>query len=360
MKEKNIQAFFYASLAILLLVMGFNAFTSMELTSNLDAKISEAGKATEPPVIELTVIGSSCAECFDVSTIVDGVKGLDVTISKETILENGSEQAKLLINQHSLERLPAIIIEGETQKINLGDFRESANALVFDSVPAPYEDALTGEIMGRVTTIILEDNNCSLCNDLSIITENLKQSNILIADEKKVDYLSDEGKELISRHQITKVPVVLISDDLDAYPELSQGLQQSGLEAINGFYIIESNAPYVEIETGTTRGLVDAIFLDDENCEECYDVMIHKIILARMGVSLQSEETVDVNSARGQELISDLNITKIPTVILNGDVPAYPDFEKLWLADVGTKENESYVFRELEVLGPEIKFVELT
>lgn len=358
MMQTNLQKVFYGIMIVLIAILMFNLFTTMQLTSDLNAQITEANKPIELPKIQLTIINTSCTECTQISDVVELIKSLDIEITNETILENTSEQSAELIGSYGLKQLPAIIIEGEISKINLADFRESNNALIYDSAPAPYENPVTGEIIGRIKVIIIEDVNCSVCSDISFLIDNLKQNRVFIADEENIDYNTPKGQELIIQKQITKLPALLISENISAYPRIHQGLTQANFEVSDGFYVIETSIPYVEIETGKIRGIVDVIYLQDSNCSECYDVMIHKQILASMNVKINSEETVEINSVRGQELIADFNITKIPTIILQGDVEAYPQVEQLWLEQLGTKEEKGYVFRNLEALG-DVQFIEL-
>jgi hypothetical protein len=360
MTEKNSHLFIYGGMAVLLAVMAFNALTIPQILKDFTVKVKEAKQRTALPEIELTIISSSCKECSSVSGIVSSVKALDINIVKETVLESGSDAAKALIKEYKIKRLPAVVLKGETSKLELQEFRQQNNALLFDSVQAPYEEASSGKIIGRVSAIIVEDKSCSVCRDFTLLLENFKQSQVFIAEEKIIDYKTREGQSIVSQNNISKIPALLLSDDADAYPEILQGLRQLGLTPKNGFYVIESSAPYIEPNTGKLRGVVDVTYLKDETCLECYDVMMHKQILERLGIALGKEETIEASSSRGQELIQKYKIDKVPTIILQGDFEVYTQVEGLWLQQLGTKEEDgSYVFRELTALGKDTKFKEL-
>ena len=360
MGHVNPSTFIYAAMAILLVVIAFNTLTISQLEGDFAASIEEIKAGTVPPKIELITINSSCTECSTVLDVIAGLKTLNMEIVGEIELSAGSPEAKALIGEMGIERLPAVVLRGETSELQIGGFRQEKDALVYDSIRAPYEGALSGEIVGKVTAIILVDENCSACVDLALAVEGLRQNGVLIGEERRVDYRTDEGQSLIIQNKVEMVPVLLLSDDIEAYPEIYQNVAQVAFGPENGFYMVESAPPYVDVESGETRGLVTVIYLNDEECNDCYDVMLHQQILTSFGIFLENEETIDISSQRGKVLIREYSVNRVPTVVLKGDVEAYEDFEKFWLEQLGTKEGDgSYVFRELEAMGADIKFREL-
>src|SRR3989338_4302296 len=56
------------------------------------------------------------------------------------------------------------------------------------------------------------------------------------------------------------------------------------------------------------------------DCLDCFD--IEKVLsdLKSKNVNLKKEETVTFSSERGKELVSQLGITKLPTLIVSGEV----------------------------------------
>jgi hypothetical protein len=154
---------------------------------------------------------------------------------------------------------------------------------------------------------------------------------------------------------IEKLPALLLSDDIEAYPDIAQSMDQAGLKK-QDYYIIESQAPYVEAESGKIRGTVDLILLDDSSCSECDDVEIHKSILARLGLAIGEEETIDTSSEQGKQLISQYNLESVPTIILTGDLEVYENLDNVW-PQVGTVEDDgAYVFREITAMGQSIVY----
>ena len=341
-----------AGIFILLSLVIFNSVYVFGLNDPLSVKINEAKIAFEPAILDLIVIESSCSECFDVSPFLVSIREGNVEIVSETSLNSGSLEAKELIDKYNILKLPTIILKGEIDKTSLQNFKLVDDALVLDDIAPPYVDAYSLEVVGIVSVIILEDTSCTVCPDFDVTISNLKQSGIFIKEENVVEYSTAEGSALIATYGISKVPALLLSEDISEYEGMAQGLQQSGLQLNEGYYVLESSAPYIETETGNLRGLVSLIMLDDSSCEECYDVGIHKQILsANLGLKITEEETVDIGSSAGEELIAKYNLEKIPTAIISGDLEAYPGFDQIW-GNVGTiEEDGSYVFRQLELLG---------
>tara|TARA_Y100000034_G_scaffold130250_1_gene188211 strand:- start:1591 stop:2727 length:1137 start_codon:yes stop_codon:yes gene_type:complete len=330
----------------------FNSFYVFGLGDPLNVKINEIKESAEPAILNLIAIESSCSECFDISPLLSLVKSSNVKIASEVSFSSESLEAKDLIDKYNILRLPTIILQGEVGKTSIQNFKLIEDTLVFEGVTPPYVDASSLEVVGDVSAIMVEDPSCELCSNFDVVITGLKQSGIFIKDEKKVEYSTIEGSELIASYNLSKVPALLLSDDINVYEGLAQSLQQSGLQPVNGYYVIEGSAPYVEIETGNLRGLVNLIMLEDNTCTECYDVGLHRQILSNnLGLEILEEEIIDIGSSIGEELISKYTIEKIPTAIVSGDLEAYPNFDQIW-ASVGTiEEDGSYVFRQLELLG---------
>lgn len=339
-------------IAVLLGLGVFNSFYVFGLGDPLNLKIDEANEVSAPAILELTIIESSCQECFNSDSVLAYIQSNNVELTSENSLSADSLEAKELIIKYNILRLPAIILHGEIDKASLQGFELIDDSLIFSGVTPPYVDANTLAVVGIVSAIVIEDSSCEVCSGFDIILANLRQSGIFIQDEDIVEYSTQEGTELITQYNLSKVPALLLSDEINLYEGISQSLQQSGLQVINGYYVIESVAPYVEPETGNIRGLVNLIMLDDMACEDCYDVEIHKQILGKnLGLEITEEEIVDSSSSRGEEIISKYSITQIPTAIISGDLAAYLNFDQIW-ENLGTiEEDGSYVFRQLNLLG---------
>src|SRR5665811_2194818 len=80
--------------------------------------------------------------------------------------------------------------------------------------------------------------------------------------------------------------------------------------------------------------------------DRCYDVANHEIILRQFGVPTQDQQVINSQLSDGKELIAKYKIKLVPTIILTGDVGAYPSLINVW-SQVGTiEEDGAYIFRE--------------
>ena len=70
-------------------------------------------------------------------------------------------------------------------------------------------------------------------------------------------------------------------------------------------------------------------------------------ILARFGIVLSGEKTVDIADNEGKALLEKYAITSVPTIILSAEAKAYSSLAKVW-SQVGTiEEDDSFIFRKM-------------
>ena len=358
MNKNSLHTFLTIGIYVLLAILLFNSFYVFSIGNSLNAKIEEAKELARPAKIEIIKIESSCKDCFNADDIIKVLKESNLEIVSENFVPRTSKKAAELIGQYGIEKLPAIILKGEIDKPTIQNFKKIGDALVFDAVLPPYESAATEKIMGKVSSIVISDKSCKVCIDFSLTPQNLKQSGVFIDKEEKLDFSETKAKELADKFAVKKLPAVLLSDDIDAYPEIAQSIAQAGSKK-NGYYIIESQAPYVELASGKIRGLAKLTLLNDSSCSNCYDVGIHKSIIGRFGIAIDKENEIDIKSAEGKQLISKYNIKNVPTIVLTGDLGVYENFNNVW-KQVGTVETDgTYIFREISAMGPGIVYKDI-
>ncbi len=357
--SSNLHRLLIPGIFILVAILIFNSFYVLSIEKSLNAKIEEARELSRPAKIEIIKLESSCKECFDADAVISTLKQPGLEITGEKSLSSNSQDALKLIKKYGIEKLPNIVLTGEINKTTIQDFKQVNDALIFDAVLPPYEDAATKKIIGKVSGTIIKDASCKVCTDYNLAVQSLKQNGVFFGKEEEIDSTGAEAKELIGKFAIKKLPVLLLSNDIDAYPEISQSLIQ--LKSKDGtYYVIESQAPYVEAESGKLRGWAKLILLNDSSCSECYNVEIHKSVLARFGIAIEDEMQIDVNSAEGKQLIKKYGIKNVPTIVLTGDLKIYEGFNNVW-KQVGTTETDgAYVFREISAMGTGMVYKDLS
>jgi len=357
--EKKYPQIFIVLSIILILIVTFNIIQTIPLGSMINGKIVEAKEAATPAKIQLiTINNQKCADCVDISLIVDSLKKSNVNITEEKELEFNSQITKEIIDKYNIESVPTIIISGEIDKLNIKDMEKIDNVLIFSKLNPPYTETKTGKTIGLVYTTLIKDSSCTACRDLSSIPDTLTQSGVVVKEEKMLEKSDTKAQEWIKKLNIQKLPVFLISDDIEVYPFVEK-MKQAKIPKKNGYYIFESLAPYAEVNTGKIRGLVDLTMISDTKCTSCYDVNIHKQIFSQIGFAILNEKIVDINSVEGVKLKNKYLLEKVPTVILTGDLNAYTDFEQLW-QQVGTIEDDgTYILRNVGNLGEGIIYHDL-
>lgn len=197
-----------------------------------------------------------------------------------------------------------------------------------------------------IDIVVLQESSCQDCFNLSPLIDIIKKENVKVNSEKTVEITSSEGVELISKYSITKAPTLVISGEIEKDARLKAMWPQLGEIKDDTFILRQVGAPYVLISSGDVKGRIKWAMLTDTSCSECYDVTIHEQILRRFGMPTQNQQVISSQLSDGKELIAKYKIKLLPTIILTGDVEAYPSLIKIW-PQVGTiEEDGAYVFRE--------------
>ena len=165
--------------------------------------------------------------------------------------------------------------------------------------------------------------------------------------------LTAYAKELARKFAINKTPVLIVTENVRQYPQVSQLWERIPLTEKEGLLIIDPLLPpYKDLTNNSIRGLVNAIFLNDTSCNDCYDVVgTNKQLLEGGGVVLAAEKVVDISSKEGKDLITKYNITKVPAGLLSPEMSEYITIAQVW-SQLGTIEKDGwFVERNVDLLG---------
>ncbi len=346
----------------LIAIFVVNMFAIFSISSKFQERKKEGEESARPARIELTTISlSECQDCFDVSKFVEDIKKQAVNISSEKIVDADSPEGQALIAQHNIEKLPTVIAKDEVNKSNVASFfskwQASGSDAVYSAQPPPYYDVSKSRVVGRVSLTTLTARSCTQCQKIDPVINSFKQAGVKFVDEKAVEYDSSEGSAIIRKYNIQQIPAAVISDEIDAYPGMTQiFVQLNATKRENSYAIHVARPPYTDAKTGNITGLVDMIYLVDDSCATCYNVSQHRIIVTQaFGIVLDEEKTLDISSTEGNALISKYKIEKVPTMLLSPDVDAYPALKPVWIdprQGVGPIESDGwYVFRATEFMG---------
>jgi len=179
--------------------------------------------------LKVTIITKKdCTDCFDVNLLLDALKQNNAKITKQTTEYLGDKDAQKLIDKYKITKVPTVLISGDLDKNptlqnlwkNLGEVIDKV--FVFRQVIPPYIDVASGQLKGKITVTYLTDQSCKTCYDVKLHEVALKNLGIEAKDTKTVDISSAEGKDLVSKYKIDKVPTILLSGEVVEYQQLVQ------------------------------------------------------------------------------------------------------------------------------------------
>ena len=178
---------------------------------------------------------SSCVECPSLSSVEKEFETLGIKKESYEILSSSSEKGKELIKDNNIKSFNNLLIGKEIEeywwifpslknKLTEGkDYYSFTQPLMY-----PYKDAVTGEIKGKVEAKYITANDCQDCFNVSVLKEIFQKVGIYISKENYIDYSSNEGKEIVSKYNITTVPTVILSKEISDYNSLKRVLEQIG------------------------------------------------------------------------------------------------------------------------------------
>jgi len=240
---------------------------------------------------------------------------------------------------------------------------------VYSASPSETEDADqwvaegTEVLSPNATAIILKHENCVECSSAENIVNGIKQDEneigTRIVEVRTVYDSSEEGRNMITRYNITKLPAIVLQKEGQWDSRmLSIWFSEMG-DVTDDSSLVYRNvvAPYYDTTTDSVRGIIDIIYITDAECAECYNVTLFvsdMVTVFRLYTGGVSE--YDVSSVEGSAIVSKYNITMVPTFLVSEDASLYPGFEEFWFRYESTEgEDGWYVFRDVDKI--EVEYV---
>jgi hypothetical protein len=205
----------------------------------------------------------------------------------QRVLIYPNDDARALVEKYNITRLPVVIFSKEVaehpnlldiyyrcdvDKTADGSLTLQADPLSFiqdtgcrlenasdDSIlvhpDPPYFDIRTGTVGPAVTIIELSDKDCARCYNAAIHAQNLSDFFLWTYNmTRSIDIDSDEGRQLITKYNITTIPTVLLRGDYAQYPLFREAWRGLGIIAPDGTAIFMSNdrlgLPYKDLRSG--------------------------------------------------------------------------------------------------------------
>ncbi|MFC1768854.1 hypothetical protein ACFLZX_03750 [Nanoarchaeota archaeon] len=201
----------------------------------------------------------------------------------------------------------------------------------------------------EINIILIENEDCKECTKFDEAIDMMKQSGVAIDKINKYEFDSEDGKKIIEKYYIEIIPTIILSEGIKNHQEIIGVWDEIGSIEDDGNYILRAVAPpFVNLTSDKKEGIVTVTYIDDLNCEECFEVdLLRKSIKEGFLIYIGEELTLDIKSDEAEELIEKYEIENIPTFILSKEAMVYKSITEIW-DDVGSIEDDgSLVLREL-------------
>lgn len=338
---------------------------------NLSVEINSSQLQNQTPPkkspVNLTLIVAPCEECNYGEIAIEQTKTIlsnssNLSLGSVKTLAYPSTEANALIAKYNITELPVLIVTGNSSadaslvsiwKTNAGT-QESDGSLVSRYLYPPFYDLEKGRPAGFVSAIIIEAN-CTICSNANNFTAPLESElfGVVFTNKTVLSETDPLAQNLIEKYSIEKLPAVLFNEDIFVYPVGKQFLSFGTVE--DGWFILRDVwPPYIELPSHKIRGQVEAIYISNSSCSDCFDVTeLNRYIIESTGLKVNTETSYELNSTEASSLISKYNLTKIPALLYSPEAAVYPSFEEIWAYENNTVEDGWFVFRAYEFVdGP--------
>ncbi|VVC04318.1 Uncharacterised protein [Candidatus Bilamarchaeum dharawalense] len=321
---------------------------------------------TKMPVV-LVVINAPCAECNFGDIGVEQTKTIisnstKIYLSSVQNISYPSEDANMIISEYNITELPSLVVIGDSAADPdfVALWNKSAGSVEPDGTLVsrypypPFYNITAAKPMGLIKGIAIQASNCSYCLDATEFMPGLEDPQIamVFTSQTILNESDPEAQVLIQTYNITKLPVLLLSEDAAVYPIFAQISVLGTIE--NGWFVLrEVKPPYVELPTHEIHGVVNVIYLYNSSCKDCFD--IHELgyyLSESAGLYIDNETNYDSNSSEAKTLIGKYNLTALPALLYSPQIATYPAFEKVWKQINNSVESDGwFVFRNYAVLN---------
>jgi len=237
-------------------------------------------------------------------------------------------------------RIPLIIILGIVLIVNI-----SLMSDLNSRINKKMEELELASIPAMVELLVLKDSGCDICFDIDAVVSKVKRYKVNVTEERIIEYDSEEGKALIAKHGIEKIPAIVVTGEID---KAKIGIMDKKEDSL---IFTNPNLPYIKTETGDIAGRVTVTHITESSCTLCNDPANLVSQFKENGVNIFKETRVSADSKYGGELIRKYEIKNLPTTIFSKDLNEYTDITENW-GSVGSVEDDgNLVLRATNVIG---------
>ncbi len=195
-------------------------------------------------VVIKEIVDSSCEDCSSLASFIDGFAQSGILIESWNKIEYDSIEAKNLISQFGLDKVPTVLISDDIDyydgmKETLTQISTEKEGYYIISAPVPpYRDLVKKKVVGLVDLILIDDESCSDCYDVETNKQILAGFRMVFQTEETYDVSSPEAQALISKYNIQKVPMIILSPDAGEYDSFVSAWENVGTEESDGWFVM--------------------------------------------------------------------------------------------------------------------------
>ncbi len=208
----------------------------------------------------IALTDAACSQCIQLDGVITALEGAGIKLVDKQTHAYDSPEGKALIGKYGATRAPALVVsnditvyEGMDAQLQAMGSVEKEGYYVVHSLFPPYRDLASNQVKGLVEVIYLTDESCKECFDVTVNKQILQRFGLAMESEKTLDVSSAEGKQLVNRYSLTKVPAFLMSGEAKEYASLNSVWKQVGTVEGSGWYVFrkpELFGTYQDLEKG--------------------------------------------------------------------------------------------------------------
>ena len=366
--EKHLQYALYALIAVGVLATAYIVLSSGRVGS-LTATPSPTIAPNTPKIEVIALTFKDCRQCFDVQPMADGiVKSLvGAEVENKTLdYRNASD----LIAKYGVKKVPAVIVTGEIGKVP--SLKQALAPLAVENPDGSlvlsrplYFDLEKQKFVGLLKITRIVNSTCFECTKAFDFQKNIEQGvGITFSDETELELNDSRAISLIRQYNITKIPSIIITGEIDEYKGLKEEWLTIGNVEADGALVWRTIPPvYISLPSKQVKGRVTMLGLINSSCKQCYNVQIHEKELTAMGIQFANVTYIESNHTWAKSLIQKYGIDFVPTVLLDKELEEYYDYTQIrdvW-SEVGSFEEDWWkVFRNPEKISGNVTILNLT
>jgi len=106
------------------------------------------------------------------------------------------------------------------------------------------------------------------------------------------------------------------------------------------------NQQVVKAKESSRPAELNVILLKDSNCQDCFDLTTALSTIEEANAKISSPKTVEISSPEGQGLIAKYSITKIPALLISGELDKNDKLQTIW-SQWGEIKDGTFVLRQI-------------